>query len=77
MLPCGYMCVDDTINVEKNGNMGGKCMSVNDIGESVIPEAPSEDGEYDLKVTVSSGVPTYSWEASAKEYEKLYRELLK
>lgn len=28
-----------------------------------IPQAPAEDGEYILKATVSSGTPTYTWEA--------------
>lgn len=28
----------------------------------VIPDAPTTDGVYTLKCTVSSGTPTYSWE---------------
>lgn len=30
-----------------------------------LPAAPSEDGNYVLKVTVANGTPTYSWEAQA------------
>ena len=30
---------------------------------SVLPAAPSTDGSYMLKCTVTSGVPTYTWEA--------------
>ena len=29
-----------------------------------IPQAPSTDGEYTLKATVSGGTPTYTWEAT-------------
>ena len=32
-------------------------------GETYIPDPPSTDGVYKLTCTVSSGVPTYSWEA--------------
>ena len=32
-------------------------------GETYIPDPPSADGVYKLTCTVSSGVPTYSWEA--------------
>ena len=29
--------------------------------ESEIPNAPTTDGTYNLRVTVADGVPTYSW----------------
>lgn len=31
------------------------------LSDLVIPSAPTTDGTYTLKVTVSNGVPTYSW----------------
>lgn len=34
-----------------------------------IPQAPSEDGEYTLKATVSGGTPTYTWESTESEGE--------
>ena len=36
-----------------------------DLAETYIklPTLPSEDGSYDLRVTIESGVPTYSWVA--------------
>ena len=32
---------------------------------SVLPAAPSQNGNYILKCTVSNGTPTYSWEAQS------------
>lgn len=32
--------------------------------DTCIPPHPVEDGTYQLKVTVSEGTPTYSWEAT-------------
>lgn len=32
-----------------------------------IPKAPTTDGTYTLKATVSGGTPTYTWEAEAEE----------
>ena len=34
-----------------------------EVYENPLPTAPSEDGTYTLKCTVSSGVATYSWVA--------------
>ena len=34
-----------------------------------IPQAPTEDGEYVLKVTVQNGTPTYIWEKKVVEEE--------
>jgi hypothetical protein len=31
------------------------------LSDIVVPAAPAVDGTYTLKVTVSNGVPTYSW----------------
>ena len=38
-------------------------LSIAAITPHLLPDAPSTDGSYNLKVTVTSGEPAYSWEA--------------
>lgn len=38
-------------------------LSIAAITPHILPDAPSTDGSYNLKVTVTSGEPAYSWEA--------------
>lgn len=51
--------------VAKLSDLSGIAESVEGLGEicKAIPEAPTTDGTYTLKVTVSSGAPTYAWTA--------------
>lgn len=37
--------------------------SVTDL-ESAFPDAPAEDGAYKLTVTVTDGIPVYTWESA-------------
>jgi hypothetical protein len=32
-----------------------------EIANSILPAAPTTDGNYVLTVTVTNGMPTYSW----------------
>ena len=34
------------------------------IAQSIIPAAPSSNGSYVLKCTITDGIPTYTWEAA-------------
>ena len=39
-------------------------MALDEAVSAKVPDAPSEDGSYQLIVTVTDGVPVYSWEAA-------------
>ena len=36
-----------------------------DVANSILPSAPTSDGNYVLTVTVTDGMPTYSWTLQA------------
>lgn len=55
--PYDYKAAVDTILNEVNGDVTKL------VTAEKVPDAPSSDGTYVLKVTVSSGTPTYSWVA--------------
>lgn len=49
----------DNLNRLEEG-VAGLYSDVAEIEEE-FPDAPTTDGTYTLKATVSSGIPTYSW----------------
>ena len=55
--PYDYKAAVDTILNEVNGDVTKL------VTAEKVPDAPSSNGTYVLKVTVSSGTPTYSWVA--------------
>ena len=67
----GVITRSNAMTVDWSGNMTlAGDVTVGAIGDTIsglatrIPAAPTTDGTYVLTVTVSSGVPTYSWVAS-------------
>lgn len=50
----------DILYYVADASCGPDCVGIND--QWVKLRAPTEDGEYKLKMTVSGGVPTLSWE---------------
>ena len=44
------------------------------VQEDRIPEAPAEDGDYFLKVSVVNGQPTYSWESETAVEDEILEE---
>lgn len=62
--PVDYKASIDTLYNRVEGDMGAIVIdSQLEVVADRIPEAPSEDGTYTLKATVSSGTKTYSWVA--------------
>ena len=55
--PYDYKAAVDTILNEVNGDVTKL------VTTEKVPDAPSSNGTYVLKVTVSGGTPTYSWVA--------------
>lgn len=62
--PVDYKASIDTLYNRVEGDMGAIVIdSQLEVVADRIPEAPSSDGTYTLKATVSSGTKTYSWVA--------------
>jgi hypothetical protein len=62
--PVDYKASIDTLYNRVEGDMSAIVIdSQLEVVADRIPEAPSEDGTYTLKATVSSGTKTYSWVA--------------
>ncbi len=45
------------LDTESNTIIG----AINELNELILPELPTTDGTYTLKLTVTSGVPTLEW----------------